>query len=112
MKYPLTFYVDSLPDDAAGVAQGPIIRILKSHKDDVGLYQHELMHVKQWFCTLGLHSFLYLLFDSYVLWSEVQAYRKQAEYYPDDRKPLFASYISKYYDLNLTTEKALELLNE
>jgi hypothetical protein len=107
--YPLTFYVDSLPDDAAGVAQGPIIRILKSHKDDVGLYHHELTHVKQWFLTFGLHSFLYLLFDFYKLQSEVEAYKVQLEHSPG-REALFAKFIAEDYDLDITQAEALELL--
>ena len=109
MAYPLTFYVDSLPNDAHGVAQGPVIRILKKHKGDVGLYAHELTHVKQWYATLGLHSFLYLLSERYRLWSEVRAYRVQLKHSPGNEER-FAKYISEKYDLDITQAEALELL--
>ena len=111
MRWPLTFIVKSLPGNAGGVANGPVIRILEKYKDDEGIYRHELHHVKQWFFTLGLHSFLYLLSDRYKLWAEVQCYREQAKHYADDRRPLFAEFISRDYGLNITQEKALELLN-
>lgn len=73
MKYPLTFYVKSLPPTFAGMANGPVIRILEKYKDDAGLHAHELTHVRQWVLSLGLHSLLYLLSDRYKLWAEVQA---------------------------------------
>jgi hypothetical protein len=113
MKYPLTFYVDSLPPNVGGCANGPVIRILKKYKDvDEGIYQHELTHVKQWFFTLGLHSLFYLLFDSYKLWAEIEAYKAQAKHYPDDRRPLFARFISRDYDLDISESAALELLRD
>jgi hypothetical protein len=112
VPYPLTFYVKSLPNNSAGISQGPIIRILESHKYDAGLHTHELEHVKQWFKTLSLHSFLYLLSDRYKLWAEVQAYKKQAACYKDDRKPKFARFIAMYYGLSITEKEVLELLNK
>lgn len=101
MKWPLTFYVDTLPNNSAGCANGPVIRILKSYKSDTGLYQHELLHVKQWFCTLTLHSLLYLAFPSYRKWAETQAYRKQLDYSSNKREDtkLFASFICNHYNL-------------
>ena len=110
MTYPLTFYVDSLPDGFAGMANAFIIRILKSHKGDTGLYVHELEHVKQWFRTLGMHSFLYLLSDRYKLWSEVQAYKVQSGYYAEDRRAMFARFIATRYNISITEVEALERL--
>ena len=111
MKYPFVFYVDSLPPDVGGCANGFVIRILKKYKDDYGIYKHELVHVKQWFYTFGLHSLMYLIFDWYRMVSEVEAYAEQLKHYPDDRTKLFAEYISKYYKLNVTQDRAEELLN-
>ena len=136
MTYPLTFYVNTLPPHAAGTANGPIIRILKTHRNDKGLYEHELEHVMQWasgvllgvLVALLLHTFespywlaafiagaavhpvLYSLIPKYRLWAEVQAYREQAKHYDDDRKPLFASFIAIHYKLNVTPGEALSLL--
>lgn len=113
MKYPLTFYVNTLPPGVQGAANGPVIRILKSRKHDEGLYQHELTHVKQWFRGLFIfHSLLYLLLPEYRLWAEVQAFKKQAKYYTDDRIPLFAAAIATRYKLKISKENAEKLLRE
>ena len=110
MRYPFVFYVDSLPPNIGGVANGFIIRILKKYKDDVGILKHELLHVKYWFFSLSLSSVLYSLSDKYKLWEEVQAYKEQLKHYPDDRTELFAEYISRYYNLAITKDEAEALL--
>ena len=110
MKYPLTFYVDSLPPNVGGCANGPVIRILKKYKGDEGLLRHELIHVFQWVFSLGLHSILYRVSDWYKLGAEVAAYREQLKHYPDDRTEMFAGFIAKYYNLNITKEEAIGLL--
>ena len=110
MRYPLTFYVDSLPPGVGGCANGPVIRILKKYRNDEGIYRHELVHVKQWFFTLSLHSLLYLIIPEYRLWSEVEAYKEQLKYYPDNRVHLFAKFIATNYGLIVTQEYALKLL--
>jgi hypothetical protein len=46
------------------------------------------------------------------LWAEVQAYKKQAACYMDDRKPKFARFIAMYYGLSITEQEALVLLNK
>lgn len=137
MRYPLTFYVKSLPPDVGGCANGPVIRILDKYRNDTGLYQHELLHVKQWAVwsllaiplayvlyqlglveymalatlPLSLHSVLYQCVPAYRFWCEVEAYRVQASHYNDDRRPLFASYIACCYELPQTTQQALDALN-
>ena len=58
----------------------------------------------------SLHSAAYLLIPAYKLWSEVEAYRLQAAYYTDDRRPLFAEFISANYGLSITPEAALSML--
>jgi hypothetical protein len=135
--YPLTFYVKSLSHNVGGEARGPVIRILEKYRHDEGLYRHELMHVKQWatfawlaiplayalynfgyFDYLGMsvlpmvfHTALYRIMPSYRLWAEASAYKEQARYYHDDRKPFFAEFIAEYYDLNITAADALKKLN-
>jgi hypothetical protein len=111
MKYPLVFYTTSLPEGVAGRANGPIIRINNDYKDDYGLYKHELMHVKQWFFTLGIHPILYKLIPKYRLWAEVQCYKEQARHYQEDKKSLFSKYIAERYNINISQEQALTLLN-
>jgi hypothetical protein len=111
---------------------------LEKYRHDEGLYRHELMHVKPWaaFAWLsiplayGLHHFgrldmiglavvplaiysaLYKFIPRYRLWAEVSAYKEQARFYPDDRRAIFAEFISMYYDLKITPEQALKHLKE
>jgi hypothetical protein len=111
MGWPLTFYTNfGVPRGSAGCARGPVVFIRPEYRDDRGLYEHELTHVKQWFRTLGLHSFLYLLSDRYKLACEVEAYREQDKHYAEDRRALFAKFIAQDYDLDITQDEALALL--
>jgi hypothetical protein len=109
MKYPLVFYVDTLPNGFGGMAHGPIVCILKRLRGDEGIRQHELTHVRQWFWTLGLLPLLYLI-PQFKLGCEVQAYRVQLQYYPDDRSWQFAGFIATRYGLNITQLEAHALL--
>jgi hypothetical protein len=95
---------------SAGTTRGPLIFIRPEYKNDKGLLAHEQTHVWQWFRTLGLHSFLYLLSDRYKLAAEVECYREQAKHYPDDRTPQFAVFIADDYGLSITAADALNLL--
>jgi hypothetical protein len=110
MTYPLTFYVKFLPPNVGGRANGPVIRILEKYRNDKGIYEHELVHVKHWFCSLGLFPFFYLLIPKVRLWAEVQAYREQLQYYADDRSWQFAGFIANKYGLKITQYDAHALL--
>lgn len=46
----------------------------------------------------------------YKLWSEVQAYKCQAQYYADDRRLLFARFIATKYKLSISATDAHQLL--
>jgi hypothetical protein len=109
VNYPLVFYVDTLPQGFGGMAHGPIILILERLRGDEGISQHELTHVKQWLFTLGLLPLLYLT-PRFKLWCEVRAYRKQLQYYADDRSWQFAGFIATKYGLDITQEQAHKLL--
>ena len=114
--YPLTFFTDNLAEGQGGVANGPIIRIRLKYKDDQGIYQHELTHVKQWFATLTLHSLLYL-WRPYRLWSEAQAYTKQMLYLDRNGARLLldgaaARLAGKSYDLGITVDEAKVILEK
>ena len=58
------------------------------------------------------HGVLYTFVTVYRLHCEVEAYRVQADCYPDDRRPMFARYIAEDYGLKISQSKALELLRE
>ena len=106
----MVFYTDRfVPERSAGCACGPLIFIRPKYRNDHGLLAHEQVHVQQWLRTFGLHSFLYLFSKRYRLKSEVEAYLEQLKYSPGDIN-LFAKYISKDYNLDITSAQALELL--
>ena len=107
MRLPhLTLYVDNLPDNFAGVANGPVIRILKSHKHDKKLYDHEYEHVRQWYVTLGLHSFLYHMSRKYRMWSEAKAYAKQVKPDLSDLDIMAYRMSLPVYNLGITRSEA------
>lgn len=106
----MIFYTNRfVPSNSAGCTRGPVIFIRPEYKDDIGLLEHEKVHVKQWYRTLGLHSLLYLFSKDYKLKSEVEAYKKQLEYSPESID-LFAEYLSEDYGLNISVDKVKELL--
>jgi len=104
------FFTDKLVRSGfKGTTRGAVIGIAPDKRSDQGLIEHELTHVRQWYRTLGLHSFLYLFFGDYRLEAEVEAYRKQLKYNPDDAWT-FAGFIATRYDLLITQEDAYKLL--
>lgn len=108
----MVFYTNRfIPKWAAGCTRGPFVFIRPQYADDAGLLVHEKVHVKQWLRTLGLHGFLYFIYKKYRLKSEVEAYSAQAACYQDDRKPIFAELIASNYDIDITPDSALKLLN-
>lgn len=107
----IVFYTDRFVGEGfAGCTRGPIVFIRPKYMCDMGLLAHEQTHVKQWIRTLGMHSFLYLFSKSYRLKAEVEAYKVQLAYYPDDRSDLFAWFIANNYGLSITKNEAKELL--
>lgn len=104
------FYTNRfVPERAAGCARGPFIFIRPEYKSDIGLLEHEKIHVRQWCRTIGLHSFLYLFSKQYRLKSEVEAYREQLKYSPREAD-LYALFISTNYNINIDKDAAKKLL--
>jgi len=89
---------------------GPIIFIHPDYRDDIGLYEHEKTHVRQFWRYLGLNEILYQFFGDFRLKMEVEAYRKQLEFSPG-RELVFAGFIATRYELDITVAAALELLS-
>lgn len=90
---------------AAGCAWGPIVLIRPKYRDDVGLLEHEQVHVRQFWRTFGLHGLLYWLLPKYRLAAEAEAYAKQYARRPD-KLALYASFIVKRYGLKVTQGEA------
>jgi hypothetical protein len=85
---------------------------LEKYRNDAGLHAHELVHVRQWFFSLGLLPILYYFVPKFKLWCEVQAYKVQLEYYADDRSWQFAGFIANKYGLDVTQFEAHRLLKD
>lgn len=119
----ITFYTDNLPPTSAGRAYGPVILIRKGYENDIGIMEHELEHVRQWWVHgLLIHSLMYIFSQRYRQWSEVRAYRIQLEYpHPrytkDQLREMYATWLSipepEGYGLQdiCTKEQALQLLS-
>ena len=72
MNYYLVKVTEKIVNGFGGTAQGPIIRILPKYKDDIGLLEHEKVHVRQWYAWLALGLLigtLLTLLVSLSLWS-------------------------------------------
>lgn len=98
MLYSLT-YTELMPPTSSGEARAWFIKIRTHHKDDVGLLEHEKIHVWQFWRTLGFHGLLYKFSKRYRLKAEVEAYRKQLEYphstYSQDHlRDMYAGWLS------------------
>ncbi len=89
----------------------PVILIRPKYKDDLGLLEHEKVHVKQAWRNVfpPIHAIRYSLDKSYRLDCEIEAYRKQLEHSPGNEL-LFASFISTDYALDISVEESLRLL--
>jgi len=102
-KYGIVFYCSfGVPENHSAIAYGPIVFILPKHASDRGILEHELVHTRQfwnprkWFRGR--------------LWWEVEAFREQARWYPEDRRAAFASLLSAKYGLGVTVGEAEDLL--
>ena len=105
MRWPLTFIVEDLPHGFAGQVRGPVILIKDGYQSDEGLYQHEIVHLKQFlFKGLIIHNLRYHFSDSYRYKCEIAGYRKQLEYWPE-QKALYVSFICNRYNLDVDPDK-------
>lgn len=100
-------YTDNLPEGVGGRANGFIIRIRKSYKDDEFLLRHELEHVRQWYITLMLHPLLYKFSTRYRTWSEARAYARQVN---GDLMVMAYRMTLPRYKLGISVQKAKKLI--
>lgn len=136
MKYYVVTHVEKLTNEFGGTAQGPLIKMLSKYKDDMGLLEHEKMHVRQWYAVLGfglllstlltllvsqslwplyglapvLNQSLYKYLRPYRRWCEVRAYRKQIETGGYTNNDFAVNALANKYDLGLSVDDARALL--
>ena len=103
------FYTNFLiPARFAGITIGPVVFIRPNYKDDVGLLNHELTHVKQ-FWKNPLMGLLYQFNKKYRLRYEAEAYNTQLKY-ASGRLDLFAGFLVNNYNLQITLDQARQAI--
>ena len=85
-----------------------IILIRPKYRSDVGLLEHERIHVKQFWRTLGLFSILYFINAKYRYKSELEAYKVQLTHSTNRTASAnkFAVFLATKYRLKITQERA------
>lgn len=101
---------DDIPDPRdAAVTNGPHIKMRPAYVGDVGLLKHEERHVEQWY-----ENFLPWVNKTH-LEREIEAYKVQLNYYPEDDTPekrdarvaMFAGFLATgYSDFTITVGDA------
>jgi len=104
----MIFYTDFIPKKFAAITIGPFIFIRPAYKNDVGLHEHERIHVKQFWRTLMMFPIIYLLNAKMRYKWELEAYRVQLAHSntPVESAKRFACFLSKKYRLNITHDRA------
>lgn len=102
------FYPIKEVPPATASSRGPFVSIYELQEEE-GVLQHELVHVRQWYRTFGMHPILYHIFRKYRQNSEVEAFRKQLRYTPH-KIDIYVGLLTCEYDLYITDTKARELL--
>lgn len=108
-------YTESVPDGFGGITIMWMIRIRPKYMGDIGLLRHEMVHVHQFWRTLGLFPLRYLLSKAYRLKTELEAYREQLCWPPasNDKaayREKYAKFLAEKYSLGITLEEARERL--
>lgn len=105
------FYTDKfIQSKFSAQTFGPFIFIRPAKKNDVGLLEHEKVHVKQ-FWKNPLFGLAYLFSKKMRAKYEADAYRKQLTYSPD-RIDVFAHHLSTKYNLGISLDQAKLLIAE
>ena len=107
------FYTDRvIPKRFGGFTVGPFIFIRPKYREDVGLLEHEKIHVWQFWKTWGFFVPLYAFSKMWRLWWEVEGYKEQLKHYGDDRSMVFAGFIALRYRIPVSKEEAWRLLKQ
>lgn len=111
MKNYLLFYTDLMPDRFSGYTLGFVIFLRPSVRGNIEMLEHEKVHVSQFWRSLGTFGILYQFSKTFRLKYELEAYKKQLEFCENKEaaKKIFAVYLSKNYNLDITYEDALKL---
>lgn len=107
-------YTDKIiPERFSAYTIAFLILVRPKYRDDIGLIEHEKIHVHQFWRTFGFNGLFYFFSKKKRLQYEVEAYRKQLEFSPEPgtSKKLFACYLASNYKLDITKEEAIKLFD-
>lgn len=97
-----------------GLTIYPFIFIIPEQKNNIPLIEHEKQHVRQFFVYFILFPFLYLFNRKFRQKFEIEAYRKQLKFIPQEEQTKyrykFAYCLSAFYRLNINIEESYNLL--
>lgn len=106
----MVIYTSNLvPSSHAAITLGPFILIKPEYRGDLGLLEHEKVHVKQFYKYFPVFPLMYLVSKKFRLKVELEAYKKQLEYSPNS-KDRFAEFLATKYSLDISKEHAYDLL--
>jgi hypothetical protein len=93
-------------------ARGPFIFIRPTSKDDLGLLEHELVHVKFFYKFPIINPLLTMFSEKWRIKTEIAAYTKQLSFCDDFEQgvKIFGKYLSTRYGFHLTQSQAENLL--
>ena len=84
MYYKIIVSKKKMEGGIVGWAHAWKIFISPDYVDDQSVVEHEKVHVRQWWRTLGLHTHLMNLSEKYRLRIEIEAYKVTLKYTPRD----------------------------
>ena len=95
-----------------GRSLGPIVIIHPESKKDRTLLDHELVHSKQWWCSLGLQSILYTFSKKHRLKYEIEAYKTKYDRISNKRWAIcnITDLLHRHYKLDMTKDQILKEL--
>ena len=108
----LVIYTDYLPKRFSGYCLGFIVLIRPGARGDTGLLEHELVHSRQFYRTLGVYSILVWISKRYLFKTEIEAYATQLRYSEDLEILRFSKFIAENYGLNVSIEEAEDALRD
>jgi hypothetical protein len=97
-----------VPARFSAVTYGPFIFIRPTKRDNVGLLEHEKVHVKQFWKNPFMGVWYYFSKEARLKY-EAAAYREQLKYSPGNEE-VFAQLLVDKYNLGITKEEALSAL--
>lgn len=104
-----TWFTNKVKEPFAGISYGPFIFIKKQFKTDVALLEHEITHAKQFYRYPIVAPFLYKFWAKWRYKMELEAYKKQLEYTPNNMKVralnIFANFLATRYGLKIEVEQ-------